>query len=121
MNNPPHLNLIANKSDEWRKIADETEKALSVASAIEHKNYPAGGPDSPPGLLPALLVSVALARVRDACLAVADQVECAGAPAQLERLAGIESELCGLSTAASDTFYWLTDPKRTEGGKNGRR
>lgn len=107
--------------DEWRKAAEETAKALSVARAIEHKNYPAGGSDSPPGLLPALVVAVSLARVRDACLAVADQVECAGAPALIERLAGIESELCGLSTAASDTFHWLTDPKRTEGGKNGRR
>ena len=107
--------------EEWRKTAEEAAKVQSIAVAIERKNYPAGGADSPPGYLPALIVAVALARVRDACLAVADQVECAGAPALIERLAGIESVLCGLSTAASDTFYWLTDPKRTEGGKNGRR
>ncbi|MCK6406554.1 MAG: hypothetical protein L6Q60_11120 [Rhodocyclaceae bacterium] len=121
MNNPPHLNLIANKSDEWRKIADETEKALSVASAIEHKNYPAGGSDSPPGLLPALVVAVSLARVRDACLAVADQGASTGEPMLIERLAGIEQELYGLAVSASDAFHWLTDPKRNGGGKHGGR
>lgn len=107
--------------DEWRKLADETTRALSVARAIEHKNYPAGGPDSPPGLLPALLVSLALARVRDACLAVADQGGSGVAPALIENLSGIESGLCELSTIASDTFYWLTDPKRNGGGKHGGR
>ena len=121
MNNSPHLNLIANKADEWRKITDETEKALSVAYAIENKNYPAGGSDSPPGLLPALLVSVTLARVRDACLAVADRGESGASPALIENLSAIENELSYLSTIASDAFYWLTDPKRTEGGKHGRR
>lgn len=112
MNNSPHLNLIASKTDEWRKIADETERALSVARAIENKNYPAGGSDSPPGLLPALLVSVSLARVRDACLAVADQGGSGVSPALIENLAAIESELSCLSVIASDAFYWLTDPKR---------
>lgn len=107
--------------DEWRKAAEETAKALSVARAIEHKNYPAGGSDSPPGLLPALVVAVSLARVRDACLAVADQVECARDPAQIERFAGIENELYRLANTASDVFQLLTDPKRDGGGKHGGR
>lgn len=107
--------------EEWRKAAEETAKVESIASAIERKHYPAGGSDSPPGYLPALIVAVALARVRDACLAVADQVECAGEPMLIERLAGIEQELYGLAVSASDAFHWLTDPKRNGGGKHGGR
>lgn len=107
--------------EEWRKAAEETAKALSVARAIEQKNRPAGGSESPPGLFPALVVAVALARVRDACLAVADQVECTREPMLIERTAGIENELCRLANAASDAFKFLTDPKHDEGGKHGRR
>ena len=107
--------------EEWRKAAEETAKVESIASAIERKHYPAGGSDSPPGYLPALIVAVALARVRDACLAVADQVECARDPAQIERFAGIENEPYRLANTASDVFQLLTDPKRDEGGKHGGR
>ena len=49
---------------EWRQAADETAnetaKALSVARAIERRQYPDG--DTPPGLVPALVLSVAVIR-----------------------------------------------------------
>ena len=45
---------------EWRQAADETAKALSVARAIERRQYPDN--DTPPGLLPALVLSVAVIR-----------------------------------------------------------
>jgi hypothetical protein len=45
---------------EWRTAADETAKALSVARAIERRQYPEG--DAPPGTLAALIVAVSIHR-----------------------------------------------------------
>lgn len=45
---------------EWRAAADETAKALSIARAIERRQYPEG--DAPAGLVVALVVAVAIAR-----------------------------------------------------------
>jgi hypothetical protein len=45
-------------TEAWRKAAEETAKALSVARAIERKQYPEG--DAPAGLLPALALAVSI-------------------------------------------------------------
>jgi hypothetical protein len=45
---------------EWRTAADETAKALSVARAIERRQYPEG--DAPAGLVAALVLAVAIRR-----------------------------------------------------------
>jgi hypothetical protein len=45
---------------EWRKAAEETAKALSVARAIERRQYPEG--DAPAGLVAALVLAVAIHR-----------------------------------------------------------
>lgn len=45
---------------EWRDAAQEAGRALSVARAIEKKQYPDG--NAPAGLLPALVVAVAIQR-----------------------------------------------------------
>lgn len=45
---------------EWRTAADETAKALSVARAIERRQYPEG--DAPAGMLAALIVAVSIHR-----------------------------------------------------------
>lgn len=45
---------------EWRTAAEETAKALSVARAIERRQYPEG--DAPTGLVAALVVSASVAR-----------------------------------------------------------
>lgn len=99
--------------DEWRKAAEETAKALSVARAIERKQYPDG--DAPAGLVAALIVSVSLARVRDGCLAVADELQSAREPRLIERAAGIEQELYRLAEVASSVYSRLTDPTRKPG------
>lgn len=46
--------------DEWRIAADEAAKELSVARAIERRQYPEG--DAPAGLVPALVLAVAINR-----------------------------------------------------------
>lgn len=49
---------------EWRTAADETAKALSVARAIERRQYQP--PDeTPAGLIPALVLAVAIHRAVD--------------------------------------------------------
>lgn len=48
---------------EWRTAADETAKALSVARAIERRQYPEG--DAPAGLVAALVLAVAIRRAAD--------------------------------------------------------
>jgi hypothetical protein len=48
---------------EWRTAADETAKALSVARAIERRQYPEG--DAPAGLIAALTLAVAIHRAVD--------------------------------------------------------
>lgn len=98
---------------EWRKAADETAKCLSVARAIERRQYPEG--DAPAGLVAALVVSAALARVRDGCLSVADEVQSTGEPRLIERIAGIEQELYRLAEVASNVYGRLTDPTRKPG------
>lgn len=98
---------------EWRTAADETAKALSVARAIERRQYPEG--DAPTGLVAALVVSAALARVRDGCLAVADELQCAREPRLIERAAGIEQELYRLAEVASSVYGRMTDPTRKPG------
>lgn len=45
---------------EWRAAAEEVAKALSVARAIERRQYPEG--EAPAGLVAALVVAVAIAR-----------------------------------------------------------
>ena len=45
---------------EWKAAAAETVRTLSVARAIEKKQYPDG--NAPAGLLPALVVVVAICR-----------------------------------------------------------
>jgi len=47
-------------SEEWRVVADEAAKVLSVARAIERRQYPEG--DAPAGLVPALVLAVAINR-----------------------------------------------------------
>lgn len=47
-------------SEEWRVVADEAAKVLSVARAIERRQYPEG--DAPAGLVPALVLVVAINR-----------------------------------------------------------
>jgi hypothetical protein len=98
---------------EWRTAADETAKALSVARAIERRQYPEG--DAPAGLVAALVVSASLARVRDGCLAVADEVQSAREPVLTDRVAGIEQELYRLAEVASSVYGRLTDPTRKPG------
>jgi hypothetical protein len=49
---------------EWRRAADETAKALSVARAVERRQYPEG--NAPGGTLPALIIAAALARLAGA-------------------------------------------------------
>ena len=102
---------------EWRRAADETAKCLSVARAIERQQYPEG--EAPDGLLSALVISAALARVHHGCLTVADEVERASAPMLIERLAGLESELFRLANTADDAFKIRTDPARTKGHGDG--
>lgn len=48
---------------EWRPVAEEVAKALSVARAVERQQYPDG--DTPVGLLPALVLAVAVRRAAD--------------------------------------------------------
>lgn len=48
---------------EWRTAADEAAKALSVARAIERRQYPDG--DAPAGLVAALVLAVAIRRAAD--------------------------------------------------------
>jgi len=54
---------------EWRTAADETAKALSVARAIERRQYPEG--EAPAGTLAALIVAVSIHRgaraIAEAC------------------------------------------------------
>lgn len=45
---------------EWRQAAEETAKALSIARAIERRQYPDG--DAPAGFVPALVLAVAINR-----------------------------------------------------------
>jgi hypothetical protein len=47
-------------TEEWRIAADEAAKVLSVARAIERRQYPEG--DAPAGLVPALVLAVAINR-----------------------------------------------------------
>lgn len=47
-------------SEEWRIAAGEAAKVLSVARAIEQRQYPDG--DAPAGLVPALVLAVAINR-----------------------------------------------------------
>lgn len=104
--------------DEWHKAADEAAKVLSVARAVECRQYPEG--NTPDGLLASLVVAAALARVRDACLAVADQVQCTGEPMLIERLAGIENELYRLANFADEQSVasWRLPPKgNSDGGR----
>ena len=46
---------------EWRTAADEAAKALSVARAIERRQYPEG--DAPAGLVATLVLAVAIHRI----------------------------------------------------------
>jgi hypothetical protein len=48
---------------EWRKAAEETAKALSVARAIERRQYHEG--DAPAGLIAALVLAVVIHRAAD--------------------------------------------------------
>lgn len=102
--------------DEWRKAADDTAKALSVARAIERRQYPEGS--APAGLVAALVVSAALARLRDGCLAIADEVQGARQPLLIDRLAGIESELYRLANFADEQSVgsWRLPPKGDRDG-----
>lgn len=56
---------------EWRTAADETAKALSVARAIERRQYPEG--DAPAGLIGALVVAVAIRRAVDEIAGLHDE------------------------------------------------
>lgn len=47
-------------SEEWRIAASEAARVLSVARAIEQRQYPDG--DAPAGLVPALVLAVAINR-----------------------------------------------------------
>jgi hypothetical protein len=47
-------------TEEWRVVADEAAKVLSVARAIKRRQYPEG--DAPAGLVPALVLAVAINR-----------------------------------------------------------
>jgi hypothetical protein len=47
-------------SEEWRIAASEAARVLSVARAIERRQYPDG--DAPAGLVPALVLAVAINR-----------------------------------------------------------
>ncbi len=48
---------------EWRTAVNETAKALSVARAIERRQYPEG--DAPAGLVAALILAVTIRRAAD--------------------------------------------------------
>lgn len=76
---------------EWQRAAEETAKALSIAHAIERRQYPEG--DAPAGLVAALLISAELARVQNTCEGIYDAINNVADPRLCERLGGIESQI----------------------------
>ncbi|MFB0935033.1 MAG: hypothetical protein QMB52_04615 [Propionivibrio sp.] len=87
---------------EWRTAAEETAKALSVARAIERRQYPEG--DAPAGLVGALVVSVAVTRASAAISnrieGVYDALSLTGEPNLIPCLRAITEELKTLAHAA---------------------
>lgn len=100
---------------EWRRAAEETAKALSVARAIERRQYPEG--DAPSGLVAALALAVVIRRSADE---ISDFIGELSQPMQTERLAGIENELHRLANKAGDAFMALTDPARRKARGDGK-
>lgn len=57
--------------EEWKRAATEAAKCLSVARAIESKQYPDG---AAPGVLAGLAIAVSLARLSDSLADISDRL-----------------------------------------------
>lgn len=101
--------------DAWRRAAEETAKALSVARAIERSQYPGG--DAPAGLVAVLALAAVIRRSADE---ISDFIGELPQPMQLERLAGIENELYRLADKAGDALMLLTAPTRRKARGDGK-
>lgn len=106
---------------EWRTAADETAKALSVARAIERRQYPES--NAPAGLVAALVLSASVARataeISNRIEGVYDALDELREPMLIERLAGIENELFRIAGIFSDDPNGLF--ASSKGISNGRK
>ena len=100
---------------EWRRAADETAKALSIARAIERRQYPDG--EAPAGLVAAMVLAVVIHR---SAAEISGSIDELSQPMQTERLAGIENELYRLANKAGDAFMVWTDPARRKTRSDGK-
>ena len=110
----PHFGLAAR--GRAQAIAAGRYLADANISAIYHS--PLLRAEQTAGLVAALVVSAALARLRDGCLAIADEVQGARQPLLIDRLAGIESELYRLANFADEQSVgsWRLPPKGDRDG-----
>jgi hypothetical protein len=88
---------------EWRAAAEETAKALSVARAIERRQYPEG--DAPAGLIAALVLSATVARassqISNRIEGVYDMLNLIGEPDLVPCLRAITAELKTIADIAT--------------------
>ncbi len=93
---------------EWHAAGLEAGRCVAVAKKILQAHMPDQGA-SGETLLPAIVVTVALARVRDAALTLADEIQATQSPMLIERLAGVEGELYRLANTAGDALASMAE------------